>query len=488
MNISFKPLALAVGVAGLSTAANLSAQPFTGYYPTLGDAAFVPYYTVQEGWVTGVHIINASAYTQVIKVRLRRAEDSLDILDFNLILSPEDVWTGTLSGDESEMRFVTEDDSCTAPELLDNGDGKTYAPVFGERIAGAQEGYIEVIGMGQADPDQPISRAALHVNGKPVNCNNVRSNFFADAITNFDETAGSNGDSLYMDTEDVLKVSYFIRDSNTGIEFGNDAVHLQLFGFEPMMSHQQYGLENYAAEPVNSLFGWDFPDVRGGTSLNTDRDSIDWVRFQLGANNVINDWSYNPATGAAADWVVTFPGQYAMVDFYQFEAWQAGDEDAEDNWDYREIPVVAAFEVYDREEGSAVPGGLNFSPSPAPDAALLSNEVNVITWGGLDVLRSVFTTPVDPAEAGILSPVGWASLTVTGTDKGLGFAWCDVAAGPINTDECVMTPVVGPVPMIGFVAWERTFSEDSNRNYGRIVEHSFTADFAPPLPPPPPVP
>ena len=78
------------------------------------------------------------------------------------------------------------------------------------------------------------------------------------------------------------------------------------------------------------------------------------------------------------------------------------------------------------------------------------------------------------------SPVGWAALTVSGTDKGLGSAWCDVAAGPVNTDECTMMPVSGAVPMVGFAAWERTFADDRDRNYGRIIEHSFTADFAPP--------
>jgi len=177
--------------------------------------------------------------------------------------------------------------------------------------------------------------------------------------------------------------------------------------------------------------------------------------------------------------VVTFPGQYAMVDFYQLQAGLEEDE----MWDYREIPVTATFSVYDREEGSAVPGGLNFSPSPAPDAAFLDHEVNVITWGGEDVLHSRFVTPVNPAEAGITSPVGWAALAVSAADpQGLGNAWCDVAAGPVNTDECVMTSVSGAVPMVGFAAWERTFAEDSNRNYGRIVEHSFTADFAPPAP------
>ena len=40
------------------------------------------------------------------------------------------------------------------------------------------------------------------------------------------------------------------------------------------------------------------------------------------------------------------------------------------------------------------------------------------------------------------------------------------------------------VPIVGFAAWERTFSEDADRNYGRIVEHSFTVESTPPLVPP----
>ena len=64
-------------------------------------------------------------------------------------------------------------------------------------------------------------------------------------------------------------------------------------------------------------------------------------------------------------------------------------------------------------------------------------------------------------------------------------AWCDVAAGDTNgggtvasaDGACDMYSVSGPVPMVGFAAWERTFSEDADRNYGRIVEHSFTGSF-----------
>ena len=496
MNNSFKPLALAAAVAALS--AGTAGVANAGSYPSLGDAAFVPYYTVEQDWVTGVHIINSSDLTQVVKIRLRRAEDSLDILDFNLIMSPKDEWTGTLGGDDAEMRFVTEDNTCTAPELLDAGAGKTYAPVFGPRIPGAQEGYIEVIAMGSADENQPISVGAEHVNGVPVNCDRVRNNFFVDAVIANDETftdgcglAGADqcGTSNYDDTDNVLKVSYFTRDSGSGIEFGNNAVHFEDFSDDAMMTHQQFGLENYANEPDDALFGWDFPDVRGGGNNVGSRYSYQVVRDQLGADAILNDWSYNPATGAATDWVVTFPGQYALQDFYQLEDFLAGDEDAV--WDYRQIPVVATFDVYDREEASAVPGGLNFSPSPAPDAAFLDNEVNVVTWGGKEVLNSKFATNVNPAEAGIASPVGWASLAVDGksgpsVDNATGNpqanAWCDVAAGPVNGGGdlasldgfCDMYEVDSVVPMVGFAVWERTFAEDTDRNYGRTVEHSFT--------------
>jgi len=475
MNHSFKPLALATAVAAVSSGVAQAQPSQPGAYPSLGDAAFVPYYTVEDNWVTGVHIINTSDLTQVVKLRLRRAEDSLDVLDFNLILSPYDEWTGTISGDDESMEFITEDNSCTAPELLPTGDGKTYAPVFGPRIEGAQEGYLEVIGMAQADDLQPISENALHnANGVPKDCDAVRENFFLDAISPSDGGITLEGDadsSVYGDTDDVLKVSYFIRDNDSGIEFGNNAVHFRAFAIDPMMTHQQFGLENYGNDPAGALLGWDFPDVRGGGSNTPFRDSYNViVRPSLGANSVLNDWSYNPATGAATDWVITFPGQYALVDFYQLEAGLEDDE----MWDYREIPVTATFSVYDREEGSAVPGGLNFSPSPAPDAAFLDYEVNVITWGGEDVLHSNYVTAVNPAEAGITSPVGWASLAVSAADpQGLGNAWCDVAAGEQANNTCTMNSVSGPVPMVGFAAWERTFAEDSNRNYGRIVEHSF---------------
>ena len=152
----------------------------------LGDLAIVPYYTVREDWTTGVSVINTSNSTQVIKVRLRRATDSMDALDFNVVLSPYDVWTGyvennTAPGVEDQIRFYTNDNTCTVPIATPNPEGGPgYFPVPAVFADFAEEGYIEIIGMGAADAAQPISKDAVHSSdGFPLFCDLLQANFRA---------------------------------------------------------------------------------------------------------------------------------------------------------------------------------------------------------------------------------------------------------------------------------------------------------------------
>ena len=491
MKQSFKPLALAAAVSAISAGAvNAQSVSVAGTYPSLGDFAMVPYYTVQGDWVTGIHITNTSSvFTQVVKFRMRGAEDSQDILDFNLVLSPNDVWTGTIRGNDEAMEVATADKSCTAPVFLNDG---TIAPVSSATLEGAQEGYVEIIGMGMALVTSPIGRASLHSDGVPANCDAVRTNFLATNVLTNDVTVQQgglllSGSNTYLPTGNMLKVSYFIRDNASGIEFGNNAVHITGFSNDAYMTNQQLGLDDFAESGAAALSGYDYPDVRGG-GLNTGDISTRnryqaVVRPALGADSVMNDWSFNSNTGAATDWVVTFPGQYAQTDH-----WGAL---VNRTWDYRELPAKADFNrLYDREEGEGVPGGLVFSPSPAPGAAFLPNEVNVISWGPesvAPVLDSAFVLPVDPGEAGLTGATGWAALSVTGSAKlsvsllnpqPVPWSVCDEAGGPVGLGGAgICSAVTGPIPMVGFAAWERTF-DDPDKNYGRIVEHSFTRSIA----------
>ena len=182
MKANFKPLGIAAAVAAATAAYAGMASAQTACLPTdpfcaaptqidagdLGDLAIIPYYTTMQGYVTGVHITNTSAYTQVVKLRLRRGSDSMDSLDFNLIMSPFDVWTGTVKmNDDGKIIFRTGDSTCTAPAPNNDEGFEMPDPDFDTIIDfrdGAEEGYIEVIGMAQAGPNEPISIAAKHPN------------------------------------------------------------------------------------------------------------------------------------------------------------------------------------------------------------------------------------------------------------------------------------------------------------------------------------
>jgi hypothetical protein len=529
MKTMFKPLGLvaavaaaSAGYAGIVNAQSAELADNSG----LGDLAIVPYYTVQGGWSTGVSVINTSdTLTQVVKIRLRRASDSMDALDFNIILSPNDVYTGYLQGDADEIRFYSNDNSCTAPAY----SASNYFEMPNIFSEGAEEGYIEVIGMAAAEASQPISVNALHsAVGVPKDCARVRDNFFPGSTnTDYGTTANLSrrgvidsttthqytsaaGTSVvpnsYIDAPNSLKVSYFIKSDESGTEFGNDAVHIADFMDGPSMTNQRFGINE------GDLQGFDYPDLNGGAVYSATIDPImgaasrgtyEALRNTLGALEVINDWSKNTTElfTVDTDWVVTTPGQYTMAlpyIFYQTAKADAlpttlcegGTPSAPNvynpttgaNCDYRDIPMQANFTVYDREERGITidEGDLVVSPQPPGEITVdvLKSEVNVIQWGSPVLNAASFITLSGPEGA----EAGWSKMGVTqwgGTTQAI----CDIvglAPGAGNRPsvsasfpvDCVSTDT--PVPLVGIVAWQRNFGANPDANYGRIIEHSFT--------------
>ncbi|WP_027949665.1 hypothetical protein [Haliea salexigens] len=521
MNAKFKPLGLVAAVAAATAGYNgvANAQLELAASSDLGNLALIPYYTVRDGNVTGVHLTNTSDSTQVVKVRLRRGTDSMDALDFNLILSPKDVWTGFLAAEGENVVFNTTDSSCTAPATV---NGKFTMP--GIYRADADEGYIEIIGMGQPLTETaPIAVSAKHgAEGVPASCTFVRDNFFAngspgttrgvvDGATSVQRVpVGTEGATTlalneYEAPDNALKVSYFVRDAGSGREFGNSATHIANFLVEPSITNQQFGLFS------GDLLGFDYPDLNGGTGAGIDRDRFKELRAVLGGASVINDWSANADLNVGTDWVITFPGQYTMLDLPHYFAslLTAGEADPDDRipcnaglplpdgvfagltgaCDHRDIPAVATFDVYDREEQqrSQPDGELVVSPALPGQVVqtLLPFEVNVVQWGAEPVLGSENS---DIVVAVPDSPFGWAELNVTSSNSkvqavceasaesanfniGEGF---DAIVGAVTAYGCNSTDVnADEIPKIGFVAWERSFPANPDSNYGRIVEHSY---------------
>jgi len=153
--------------AGGMTATNASSLRINEV-ERIGHQLIIPYYTVQNNQSTAFNIINTDRENgKAVKVRLRGAVNSDDVLDFQLFLSPGDVWGAWLEQhSDGRMRIATVDNSCTLPRFSkvpasnrqDKEDGETgYLVASTDRVGpggviATREGYIEIINMADIAP------------------------------------------------------------------------------------------------------------------------------------------------------------------------------------------------------------------------------------------------------------------------------------------------------------------------------------------------
>ena len=118
MKMKKKILSVAVMAAlgaGTAQAVNLS-QDGTG------EVLLFPYFTVQGGEETILSIVNTHDEVKAVKIRFREAYNSREVLDFNLYLSPYDVWTAKITDDGANgAKIITGDNSCTVPAIPAGG-------------------------------------------------------------------------------------------------------------------------------------------------------------------------------------------------------------------------------------------------------------------------------------------------------------------------------------------------------------------------------
>lgn len=310
----------------------------------IGDAAIIPYYSFQGNFSTGIHITNTSPHTQVVKVRFHRGSNGIQIFDFNLVLSPYDVWTGSIGKSDGVPRVTTGDTTCTVPAFPPGG---VQLPQRYSQIAG--EGYVEIIGMAQTvSEEEPIAVSAKHIDGTPRDCEDVRQNFYRVSNEEFDEgveyrgvhhsALTSNGTefSRYTDTNDFsLIASFMITDSVSGEEFGSRATIISGLASEAMMTNQSRPVYTSNGQLRYDPYNLNLPNFVQGSYLHSrsaDRisnhngssghDSTDPagalfidLRTAMGVDQVIAEWatrSFSLGSTVTASLVLTMPAQYAM--------------------------------------------------------------------------------------------------------------------------------------------------------------------------------
>jgi hypothetical protein len=497
----------AIGAAGTAGAVNLSTDG-------TGGVLIYPYYSVRNGFETYLSVVNTTVWTKAVKVRFLEGMNSAEVLDFNLYLSPFDVWTGAVTATDVGARLITGDNSCTTPIIgaarggIDANFVNYYytGQVAGvpNRDAGPQgldrtrEGYIEVIDMGNivtaatGGSGTSVVAAVKHNSaGVPANCGALQSNTFI--LVNGTDIVSPLTSPLGGATVDGLAGAGYLVNSNAGLEFGYDPVVLQNFSnvarwFTP--GDVQPNLTQVA--PADSYVFRGAGGV-GAVATNTAWVSaIDAVSSLFMAANIVNEYVLEPTTLSQTDWVITMPTkrQYviatsgatllsAVAPFQRpFTAAAFGGVAGSSCDDF-------TMTYFNREEGAptSAPGTINFSPLPSstPQSAALCYETNVLSFvpgtaaagQTSNLLGSTLRTAFTLAN-GFTN--GWASLNFTDP----------TTVAPIVTRELVGNAnSFHGLPAIGFML--QTFTRNglvingtpSTSGYGGNFNHKYVRRIAP---------
>ncbi|MEW8092175.1 MAG: hypothetical protein AB2784_21390 [Candidatus Thiodiazotropha endolucinida] len=130
-----------------------------------GQIALLPYYTVNNGFITNLTVTNTTKLYKAVKVRFHESRIGYDVFDINVYLAPYDVWNATLRLNASTdlPNLITEDETCTYPDkaILQAGIdfSNSYTATTDEDVT---EGYVEIIEMGVlADGPGPAEDGGL---------------------------------------------------------------------------------------------------------------------------------------------------------------------------------------------------------------------------------------------------------------------------------------------------------------------------------------
>ena len=480
-----KVIAAAVAATLGHTAANAVSVNPNG----LGEVLLFPYYTVQGSaagnFDTLITLVNTTDYVKAVKIRFREAKASHEVLDFNIYMSPKDVWVAVVSPEGEGAKIATPDSTCTVPAIPVGGQpfrNSEYDPTQGGVDDGAgtgldrtKEGYFEVIEMGNVfdtDTVAPASTSpspftpatwATHVpGGDPANCGNLIAAWAGGSWSN--PPAGFVvGDLNVQAPTGGLFGSASLINVNEGTDYGYDAVALNDF-FSP--ANIDLDLHRDPGTTLPTL-----ADVDPKTSIVVNGNSVvtsDWglgnpadpVSAVLMESRLMNDYVTEPGIDAATSFVYTMPTKnfYVPIDTVS----RPIDAPPFTMTFFQSACEVVNYTAWDREENTERPViEVDFSPRPPIiiNPSTLCFEANVLRINNKDALSS--QTAINDLTTNFIN--GWISADFTAPGH---FMTADDGAIYLG------------LPVIGFSAqryFNGTLTNDAGSsalsNYGGLFNH-----------------
>lgn len=402
-------LAASLGMAASAHAVNVN-------YDGLGQVLLYPVYTAEEGMVTAVHVTNTTDQIKAVKVRFVEGMNSQEVLDFNLYLSPFDVWTGGVVRTADGAALVTSDTSCTAGAIPAAGQPFVNFLYSADSVNGrdrARVGHLEVIEMGEVDPAALIApgvtagQAIIHgANGTPGNCAAVRQSLQVGGAWRNDLSLGMSAPAggLYG-TATLVNV-------DKGIEVGYDATALDNFSLVQLHALPGDEAPSLAAAEPEAAF-------KNGDS-DTFLENIDAVSAVLMKENIKNDYAVGAGLNAQTDFVITFPTKRLYVN----NGLTAGVPNPAtapftSPWNRATSSACEAISLtyYDREERTAILEDEQFSPRPPQGEGLqLCYETNILGINGSNILGGEYVRTNLELNQGF--ETGWINIDLVTDGSG----------------------------------------------------------------------
>ena len=491
------------GMAGVANAVNVNPDG-------LGQVLLFPYYTARGGNNTLISIVNTTERGKAVKIRFIEAMNSREVLDFNIYMSPFDVWTTAIVPTEAGgAKIETNDTTCTVPYIFGDFGGEqaflTFelddgGPSGAERTA---SGYIEVIEMGTMLPvpdSAPLASSpsiipwvTKHVNGVPRNCN----------IPVLAWTEGSGlpwieGNTTFGFDTDIgasggLFGSGSIINVNEGTMLTYNATAVDGFWARGTTRHTQPDslLPDLAAGNVTESFVFD----NGRLQQNQWTAGVFALNATLTLDRLMNEYVTDPDLNARTEWVLTFPTKRFHTDAEGGYVTPNNPIAPFTNTWHRlaggglNLPCeTMEFRFWDREESEPARelGPPIVSPPPPPTARptfQLCKEANVVRIGSdapgqTEILK-------EPARDGAFARLGFLNIPLPYEDGWVRFDLSDIPGAGRRVSVAATTGTDGRVfveglPVIGFQASTVTNGQLAGgvlSNYGGTFNHRGTRSF-----------
>jgi len=302
----------------------------------VGHIVIVPYFSTQGGNATLFNLVNTDEVNgKAVKIRFRGASNSDDIFDFQLFMSPGDVWTANISrGADGRSRLITADNSCTLPSKTILNTTPFITSRLNPDLSDAdkanetREGYIEIFTMADI-PSSSVTSSVYAVTKHNTAGTASCTASVLEGLTQGDTrlTLPTRGLMANWTIINVPQTTTWSGDAPAIVAVdGTGTVGTGLNVFWPQtataLTPQQISDNTSDAAFLSGLVqaaSYDLPDLSTPyTSGNADPTlQANALSHALAVRKVAGEYLSDPTISATTDWVVSMPTRryYVAVDY-----------------------------------------------------------------------------------------------------------------------------------------------------------------------------